>query len=354
MAIKKVRPKPILFEIIIGIILLLIGIIWLYLTSPVDRNDDNEVEVKITSGVGIIEISNILKEKNLIKSKNLFRIYTKIYSNKSLKAGTYKLKRSMSLGDIVSALEKGSTYNPDNLKLTFKEGQRITDYAKVISDNTNYSYENVIALFRDNNYMAELINKYWFLTNNILQDGIYYSLEGYLAPDTYYFENDVTVKEIIEKMLDEEDDKLTKYKVSLGNNIHYYLTMASIIELEGKTLEDRQNIMGVFNNRINAGMHLGSDVTTYYAFQVPLSGKLSSAQYNTTNPYNTRPTSKVGPPIGPICNPSILSIEAALNPINNNYLYFVADNEGKVYYSKTNEEQNSIIQELIRKGKWNG
>ena len=148
--------------------------------------------------------------------------------------------------------------------------------------------------------------------------------------------------------------ELTEYRVSLGNNVHYYLTMASIVELEGKTLEDRQNIMGVFNNRISAGMHLGSDVTTYYAFQASMSTKLTSEQYNTTNPYNTRPTSKVGPPIGPICNPDLTSIQASINPINNNYLYFVADSNGKVYYSRTIDEQNKVIQDLISSGKWNG
>ena len=211
------------------------------------------------------------------------------------------------------------------------------------------------AIFKDKNYMSELINKYWFLTNNILQDGIYYPLEGYLAPDTYYFkDSDVDTKEIIERMLDEMNKELTEYRVSLGNNVHYYLTMASIVELEGKTLEDRQNIMGVFNNRISAGMHLGSDVTTYYAFQASMSTKLTSEQYNTTNPYNTRPTSKVGPPIGPICNPDLTSIQASINPINNNYLYFVADSNGKVYYSRTIDEQNKVIQDLISSGKWNG
>ena len=265
------------------------------------------------------------------------------------------LNRSMSLSEIVEVLEEGSKFDSNTLKLTFKEGQRITDYAKVIADSTNNNYEDVIAIFKDKNYMSELINKYWFLTNNILQDGIYYPLEGYLAPDTYYFkDSDVDPKEIIERMLDEMNKELTEYRVSLGDNVHYYLTMASIVELEGKTLEDRQNIMGVFNNRISAGMHLGSDVTTYYAFQASMSTKLTSEQYNTANPYNTRPTSKVGPPIGPICNPDLTSIQASINPINNNYLYFVADSNGKVYYSRTSDEQNKVIQDLISSGKWNG
>ena len=351
----KVKPRPLLLVVLLAVILLVLGISWVYLASPVDKNDKKDIEVEITKGISVVKISNILKEEKLIRSKTLFKVYIKLYSNKTLKAGNYMLNRSMSLSEIVEVLEEGSKFDSSTLKLTFKEGQRITDYAKVVADSTNNNYEDVIAIFKDKNYMSELINKYWFLTNNILQDGIYYPLEGYLAPDTYYFkDSDVDTKEIIERMLDEMNKELTEYRVSLGNNVHYYLTMASIVELEGKTLEDRQNIMGVFNNRISAGMHLGSDVTTYYAFQASMSTKLTSEQYNTTNPYNTRPTSKVGPPIGPICNPDLTSIQASINPINNNYLYFVADSNGKVYYSRTIDEQNKVIQDLLSSGKWNG
>lgn len=351
----KFKPRPLLLVVLLAVILLILGISWVYLASPVDKNDKKDIEVEITKGISVVKISNILKEEKLIRSKTLFKVYIKLYSNKTLKAGNYMLNRSMSLSEIVEVLEEGSKFDSNTLKLTFKEGQRITDYAKVVADSTNNNYEDVIAIFKDKNYMSELINKYWFLTNNILQDGIYYPLEGYLAPDTYYFkDSDVDTKEIIERMLDEMNKELTEYRVSLGDNVHYYLTMASIVELEGKTLEDRQNIMGVFNNRISAGMHLGSDVTTYYAFQASMSTKLTSEQYNTANPYNTRPTSKVGPPIGPICNPDLTSIQASINPINNNYLYFVADSNGKVYYSRTIDEQNKVIQDLISSGKWNG
>ena len=351
----KFKPRPLLLVVLLAVILLILGISWVYLASPVDKNDKKDIEVEITKGISVVKISNILKEEKLIRSKTLFKVYIKLYSNKTLKAGNYMLNRSMSLSEIVEVLEEGSKFDSSTLKLTFKEGQRITDYAKVVADSTNNNYEYVIAIFKDKNYMSELINKYWFLTNNILQDGIYYPLEGYLAPDTYYFkDSDVDPKEIIERMLDEMNKELTEYRVSLGDNVHYYLTMASIVELEGKTLEDRQNIMGVFNNRISAGMHLGSDVTTYYAFQASMSTKLTSEQYNTANPYNTRPTSKVGPPIGPICNPDLTSIQASINPINNNYLYFVADSNGKVYYSRTIDEQNKVIQDLISSGKWNG
>ena len=288
----KVKPKPLFLILVFAFLLLGIGITWMVLASPVDKHDTSNVEVDITSGNGVSKISDILKEKKLIRSKMLFKIYIKLYSSKSLKAGTYNLSKSMDLSKIVSTLEEGSSIDSNSVKITFKEGQRITDYAKVIAEATDNSYDDVISVFKDNTYMSELINEYWFLTDDILQNGIYYSLEGYLAPDTYYFKKNTSVKKIIETMLDEMDKELSTYKSSIGNRVHYYLTMASMVELEGKSLEDRQNIMGVFNNRLNIGMHLGSDVTTYYAFQVSMSDKLTSEQYNTPNPYNTRPTNK--------------------------------------------------------------
>ena len=355
MAVKR-KPKPLFFVVLVGflgIILLTIGGVFVYFSTPVDKNDENVIEVVIPQGTTTKKIGSILKEKDLIKSELYFSLYTRFFNHNSLKASTYKLTKSMSLADIVTSLEKGSTYDPDALVLTFKEGKRITDYVKLIANNTSYSEDEIIELINDKTYLNELINDYWFLTSDILNKDIYYPLEGYLAPDTYFFNKDVDVKKIIETLLDEEEKNLNNYKSILENSsVHNYLTMASMAELEGKKLEDRKNIVGVFNNRIKTGISLGSDVTTYYALQLPMTEKLTLEQYNTINPYNTRPTSKAGLPVGPICNPSKESIEAAVNPNNNDYYYFVADKHGTVYFSKTAQEQNKVISELKSKGEW--
>lgn len=355
MVIKR-KPKPLLFVLIlfvIGLSFVGIGGYWIYLSQPVDKNGDTSIEVTIPSGTSTKQIGVILKEKDLIKSDIFFSIYTKLTSKAVLKASTYKLSKSMTLYEIVKSLEQGNTYDPEALVLTFKEGQRITDYVKTISVNTGYSEEDIINVFNDKNYLNTLINKYWFLTDKILNEDIYYPLEGYLSPDTYFFKKDVKVEEIIEKLLDETENNLKEYQNILSeDNIHDIITIASMAELEGKTEEDRKNIIGVFNNRLRINMHLGSDVTTYYALQIPLTEKLNTQQFNTINPYNTRPTSAVGLPVGPICNPSIISITAAINPSNNEYYYFVADKRGKIYFSKTAEEQNLVIQDLKSKGEW--
>lgn len=336
------------------IFLLCLIITWFVLTGPVDRGNKNNIEVEIKSGTSKREIGKILKDKKLIKSTFMFNVYIYLNPINSLKASTYLFNQSMSLGDIVGELEKGSTYNPDLVVLTLKEGNRITDYAKLIADKTNSNYDDVLNVFKDREYAKELVDKYWFLTDKILDSRIYYPLEGYLFPDTYHFDNkDVEVKDIIEKVLDETEKKLEKYRSTISSDVHYYMTMASIVELEGTNTENRKMIVSIFKNRLSSGMNMGSDVTTYYAFQKSMTKDLSSEEFLKDNPYNTRAVSMIGKmPVGPICNSGLSSIEASVNPTDNDYLFFVADKNGNIYYTRTNKEHDQKVAEIKEKGDW--
>lgn len=352
------RPKPLLIIIIflflLGILLLVMAGMCISFAQPVDKKDDTSIEVVIPSGSSTKKIASILKENNLIKNEMYFSFYVRYNSKKSLKASTYKLSKSMNLDEIVKSLEEGSTYDPEALVLTFKEGERITSYAEVIAKNTDYDTEDVIELMQDKTYISTLINEYWFLTDSILDTSIYYPLEGYLAPDTYFFKKDASIKDIVKRLLDEEEKRLEKYKSQLTEaNIHETLTMASIVELEGTNTENRKAIVGVFNNRLNIGMNLGSDVTTYYALQKSMKIDLTAQEFSITNPYNTRGANMGGKlPIGPICNPSDSSIEASINPDINDYYYFVADKYGKIYFTKTMKEHEAKVAEIKQKGDW--
>ena len=353
MKLKK-KAKLLLVVVLLALFLIGIGVSWMVMTGPVNSNDKNDVEVVIENGSSSSSIGKLLKDKGLIKSELLFKIYLKLNNVNSLKASTYKFNKSMDLVSIIKVLEKGNSYNPDEVRITFKEGLRITDYAKVIDKNTNNNYDDILLVFKDLDYTKSLISKYWFLTDSILDSNIYYPLEGYLAPDTYHFKNkDVSVEDIITTMLDEEEKKLEKYKNSLSSNIHYYMTMASIVELEGTNSENRKMIVGVFENRLNSGMNLGSDVTTYYGLQAAMTSDLTTEQFNSSNPYNTRGAGMIGKmPVGPICNPSLSSIEASINPTKSDYLFFVADKHGNIYYTKTNKEHDQKVQEIKDKGDW--
>ena len=324
-----------------------------YQVSPTDKSSNAKVEVVIKPGMSTSQIASLLKKKYLIKDEFFFKVYMKLNRRDSIKASTYYLSKNMSLDNIVSLLEKG-TSNTD-ISITFKEGKTIKDYAKLLSETTNISEDEFLTKMKDKTYLASLIKSYWFLTDAILDSNIYYGLEGYLAPDTYNFKDkDVTVEEVIKTLLDQEEKNLSPYKDTLSKmNVHEVLTLASISELEGLKDTDRKLIVGVFQNRLSKGMNLGSDVTTYYAFNQAMDKDLTSEMFNTYNPYNTRSSAMAGKlPVGPICNPSIESIMASINPTKSDYYYFVADKNGNVYYTKTSSEHSAKVKELKEKGDW--
>ncbi len=351
---KKVRPRPLLLLFfLLAIILIGAGLTWTYLESPVDKNDKKEVEVVIESGTNSTQIGEILKEKGLIKSTLLFKIHLKLDKVGSLKASTYKISKSMSLMEIISLLEDGVISNDGAIKITFRDGERIPSYAKTISDKTGIPYDDVIKELNDKEYLKSLIDEYWFLTDKILQDGIYYPLEGYLAPETYFFDEDCDVHDIVKRLLDQTEDNLEDYKDIMKSDPHYYITMASVVQLEGTKTDNRKVIVGIFQNRLAAGMNMGSDVTTYYALQKSMKEDLSAQDFATSNPYNTRGGNMIGKmPIGPICNPNMSSIEASVNPIKSDYFFFVADKYGNIFYTKTNAEHDKKVAEIKAKGDW--
>ena len=350
---KKTRILALILGII-GIILIASFIVYQYNISPVDKSSKADIEVVIPEGMSTANIAKTLYDKGLIRSEFFFKVYLRLNNVGSLKASTYLLNKSMNLEEIANVLVKGNN-SEDVIRLTFKEGETISDYAKLIEANTNITSEEFINTIKDINLLTTLINDYWFITDDILNEDIYYPLEGYLFPDTYEFSKDnLTSEVIIRTLLDEEDKKLTPYKEELKkNNIHSIITLASIAELEGVKSEDRKTIISVFNNRLQLGMNLGSDVTTYYAFNEDMDSDLTSEMFNTYNPYNTRSSEMAGRlPVGPICNPSIDSIEAALHPADSNYLYFVADKNRNVYFTTSASEHEEKVEELKENGDW--
>lgn len=339
--------------LIIGVLLLGMFGLYQYQVSPTDKSSNAKVEVVIKQGMSTSQIASLLKKKYLIRDEFFFKVYMKLNRRDSIKASTYYLSKNMSLDNIVSLLEKGAS-NTD-ISITFKEGKTIKDYAKVLSETTNISEDEFLTKMKDKTYLTSLIKSYWFLTDAILDSNIYYGLEGYLAPDTYNFKDkDVTVEEVIKTLLDQEEKNLSPYKDTLSKmNVHEVLTLASISELEGLKDTDRKLIVGVFQNRLSKGMNLGSDVTTYYAFNQAMDKDLTSEMFNTYNPYNTRSSAMAGKlPVGPICNPSKESILASINPTKSDYYYFVADKNGNVYYTKTSSEHSAKVKELKEKGDW--
>lgn len=323
-------------------------------TGAVSKGDGEVIRVEIAEGTGTVAIAQLLKEKNVIRDANVMKIYAKLNHVQSLKQGKYDLNNAEDLGTILAHIQNGEIVN-EEVKLTFVEGKNMRHFAKTIAEKTVNTEEDVFALLEDEVYINSLIEKYWFLTEDIKQEGIYYPLEGYLLPDTYIFENkEVSVKTIFNVMLNYMDKFLSEHKNEMPENIHAVMTLASIAELEGVQEEDRKEIVAVLKHRMEKGMSLGSDVTTYYAFKVNMGDRdLTAKEIKTENPYNTRGPHMEGKlPIGPICNPSKEAILAALNEEKTENLYFVADKTKKVYFTKTYEEHINLINQLKKDGLW--
>ncbi len=355
---KNFRNMAIILLVVFTTVTLALGVYYKVNMTGTSNSDTKKI-VNIEEGT-INDIAKTLKDNNLIKNVSIFKVYIKLTNKTSLKAGTYELSENMGVEKIVKILEEGTKYNPNEISITFKEGINIRKIATLISENTNNSYDDVIKKASDETFIDTLINKYWFLTDDIKNKNIYYSLEGYLFPDTYRFNNrEVTTEEIFTKMLDEMDKKLSKYKDEINKSdlsIHEIITLASVVELEGAKATDRKGVAGVFYNRLASSAYptLGSDATTYYASKIDdWSYSLTYKELNDCkNKYNTRCSSNTGLPIGPICNPGIESIEATINPDKHEYYYFVADCNGKVYLTKNSTEHNNIINKLKKEDNW--
>lgn len=321
--------------------------------EPVDKSARENVEFTVKVGEATNTIITNLKSAGLIKSDLILKLYAK-FNPGTPQAGDYILTKNMSAIDIYNYILGGyATHN--TLWVTFVEGKRLSYFVDVLSKNFEFEKDEIWAILDDKEYIKSLIDKYDCLTEDILQEGIYHPLEGYLFADTYEFASKSTIKEIIERLLDETENKISGLDNQIKENnlsIHEIFTLASIVELEGARSQDREGVAGVFYNRLKSGWTLGSDVTTYYAVNKDFSVDLTWDDLNSCNKYNTRGNCTKGLPIGPIATPSLNSLKATLNPRSHDYYYFVADKNGKTYFNKTDAEHINEVNRLKREGLW--
>ena len=342
---KNINKKSTVLMILLSFCIVIIFVL-LYILSPVSTKG-KDVSFIVTDGESLREIAHSLKKEGLIKSEKFFLGYAVLKDARGIYAAKYELNSNMRLSEIIHVLKTGGK-NADEITITFKEGLNMRQIAKVISEETNNSYNDVLKVANDSRYVDSLINKYWFMTKEIKNNQIYYSLEGYLFPDSYnFYSKSISVQEIFDDMISHTGKKLEKYKDKIsksGYSTHQIITMASILELEGIDKNSRKDIAGVFYNRLNKKMNLGSDVTSYYGVKKDLTSDITQSELDSVNAYNTRLSSMGGKlPVGPICNPSIISIEAALNFNKHDYLYFVASGNGGHRFAKTLSDHNDNV-----------
>ncbi len=292
----------------------------LFITSvyfPLEENSATQKVVNIPSGTNAKEIVDVLEENEIIRKNNYtFRILIKLLKlEDQLKYGEYNLSPSMNMLQILDKLVKGEVIV---YKITIPEGYTCIKIAELLDKK-------------------EVAEKEVFL--KLVKDGEKTS-EGNLFPDTYEVPKKYGAEKIVKLMLSNFnqiaiENKFTEKAEKIGFSLDEIIILASIIEKEAKFSEEKNKVSSVFHNRLKKGMKLQSCATIQYILEEPKE-RLDENDLKIDSPYNTYLYK--GLPPGPICNPGLDSIMAALEPEKEDYLYFVLGENGRHIFSKTYQE----------------
>ncbi|MCX6735140.1 MAG: endolytic transglycosylase MltG [Candidatus Peregrinibacteria bacterium] len=302
-----------------------------FVYDPVDPSDNTGISFQVKKGQSVKDIAGSLEQKGLIKSPLSLYIHAKLnHLGENIIAGRFVLTKAMNGPKILEALSDASKAQ---FVITVQEGLTIKDIDAKLVDMDLIKAGNFIQAVKSfDNWQG-----YLFLDKATLSK-LDLPLEGYLYPDTYFLNPDgFRPNDLISMMLNNFEKKFSKLQENIKkHSIHQIITMASIIESEVKSSKDRKNVSGIFWKRLDAHWPLGADATLLY---VTKDRTITGKDLAINSPYNTRKNQ--GLPPGPICSPSIDSIEAAMYPTTTAYWFYLTTlDTGKVIYAKTNEEQN--------------
>ncbi len=343
---RKKKGKTGCLWIFVLILAILVGFGGYYTMGlrAVDPGSEEKVVVEIPNGTGASAIVDILDDDGLVQNRFCAKINARIGHYDNLQANTYILSPSMSFQQIMKVINTGDFEYLSKESIEVKDGARLQQVAEAVAEKLPYTADEILAKWSDEAYLKELIERYWFLTDDILGKDIMYPLEGYLYADTYYVTDNLTLEGFTEMCLDNMDEVLSERRNDIeasGFTVHELLTLTSIVTKEA-TADDQAGVAGVFMNRLDRGMSLGSDVTVCYIFQEDRVD-LKVSQLESTNPFNTR--KYAGLPPGPICQVVGSAIDATLNYEHHDYLFFIADENGIVRYSTDEAGHESNIDE---------
>ncbi len=320
--------------VLIAAFLLLVMQTLIFASIPKEA-DKGSTTIVVKSGTSLHDIAGMLEDDGIIYSSHLFMFLSLVTGGKLI-AGEYLFPDNMSAFGVIRKMERGER-NIYTLKIV--EGYNLYTVADTMRNAKIMERDDFMRLARNREFLRSL---------GIKAD----SLEGYLAPDTYYFSKETDVDKFIEKIVQRtlkifEKEEIRSRMQASNMDVHAVLTLASMIEKEAKMKDEKPLISAVFHNRLKKGMSLDCDPTVIYgtgAFSSPIT-KSDLASYT---PYNTY--SFKGLPKGPICNPDKSSIQAALNPAPVDYLYFVSRNDGTHAFSTDMTAHNRFVS-LYQRGK---
>lgn len=289
-----------------------------------------ETFVDIPPGTGTEAIAAQLEKSGVVRSRYGFDIL-RLAKGGTLKAGEYRFDHPVPMTDIYERLHHGDVYT---LALTIPEGYNIFDIAQAVERAGLGSRDAFLAAEREH---TELILA-WQPTDGERPA----SLEGYLFPATYQFSRHATPVQILTAMV--RRFRQVVAQIGLTNDVARTVTMASLIEKEVSQDAERPLVAGVFINRLAKGVPLATDPTIVYAALLDnrWRGTIYATDLQADSPYNTY--KHTGLPPGPICNPGVAALHAAMHPAKTDYLYFVSDASGHSRFSSTLAEHNAQVQ----------
>ena len=302
---------------------------------PANPQSHETKHMHVRPGMSFAQILGLLEKNRLIQNPGLFHLQARLRGGaKSIQAGVYELKASMSPQEIYRHLSEGRVARRT---FTIPEGYNVREIARTIQRAQLAREKEILRLSREPSFLREL---------KIFST----SIEGYLFPDTYHFPVGVSAKKILGFMVRTMRKKfspaLREQAKTMGFTIHQTLTLASIIEKETSLSSERPLIAAVFINRLKRRMRLQSDPTVIYGLP-RFDGNITRKDLRYDSPYNTY--LHRGLPPGPIASPGLESIKSALNPAQVKYLYFVATKDGGHQFSRTYREHRRAVNRYQRR-----
>lgn len=309
----------------------------------INRSEEN-VEVEIKPDSTYKDIIKVLKEKKLIKQKLFCDVFAKYrgFDDETYLSGNYYLNSKMGVEGMLRELMEAPT-SAETITLSFPEGYTVSEIFEKLSKNDVGDANKLYSAARSETY-----NKYGFIADIDSDQSRYLKLEGYLFPDTYDFYLDADANYIIKKFLDnfeaKWEDEYDSRCEKMGYTRDEIITIASIIQKEAANSEQMKTVSSIIHNRLKDRANfptLGCDSTTDYItnFVSPVIGEGKGAYY--ASKYST--SSNAGLPPGPICNPGLEAIRAALYPDDTDYYYFCHDDSKKIYVAKTQREHEANV-----------
>jgi peptidoglycan lytic transglycosylase G len=325
------------FLFLLGILLLILGIFtaWFFPAAYIGAPAEFTVKITIPKDSSVSDVALLLNQKGIITSSYGYQLFAIVdEAARRTMVGEYDLAPGSSYQQIARQISLGPKRN--EISLQFIEGQTLDDWqSKLLLQGVSAtSTSDLVGDTRaGKSFTKGLEEQFDFLKD--LPEGT--SLEGYLFPNTYRVWKDQLPLGVALKQLNEFENQIEGFAdeaAKQGRTLHEVVTLASIVEKEGRSPEERRNIARIFLNRLKIGMRLQSDATVNYVTG-DNNPRPTLNDLDTASPYNTY--KNTGLPPGPICNPGKDALDAALNPADNNYYFYLHDEEGNIYYAKNAE-----------------